>query len=87
MSLVLRICTILIGLSVGALATLIMPKRDPGSVISTMVLGIGGAITMDLLSHGLGWYGEGKALGFLAPFAGAVIVLMVYRVRTSRQVA
>jgi len=87
MSLVLRICTILIGLSVGALATLIMPKRDLSSVISKIVLGIGGAITMDLLGHGLGWYREGGPLSFLASFAGAVILLMLYRVRASRQVA
>ncbi len=87
MSLVLRICTILIGLCVGVLATLIMPKRGPGSFISTIVLGIGGAVTMDVLGHGLGWYGEGETLGFLASLAGAVIVLMVYLVRTSRQVA
>ena len=87
MSLVLRICTILIGLSVGALANLIMPKRDPGSVISTIVLGIGGAVTMDVLGHGLGWYGEGEALVFLASFTGAVIVLMLYWMGASRRTA
>ena len=87
MSFISLIWTILIGLIVGALAKLIMPKRDPGGVIYTMVLGIGGAFFVGILGPKLGWYGEGEALGFLAPFAGAVIVLMVYRVRTSRQVA
>jgi len=87
MSLTLRICTILIGLGVGALATLIMPKRYPGSVISTMVLGIGGAFTMGILGPRLGWYGEGEALGFLASFTGAVIVLMLYWMGASRRTA
>ena len=87
MSFISLIWTILIGLTVGALAKLIMPKRDPGGVIYTMVLGIGGAFFVGILGHRLGWYGEGEALGFLASFAGAVIVLMLYRLRASQQTA
>jgi len=81
------IWTILMGLIVGALAKLIMPKRDPGGVIYAMVLGIGGAFAMGILGPRLGWYGEGEALSFLASFGGAVIVLMLYRLRASRQTA
>ena len=81
------IWTILIGLTLGALARFIMPKRELGGVIYTMVLGIGGAFWVGILGFSLGWYREGAALGFLASLAGAVIVLLLYRVRTSRQTA
>jgi uncharacterized membrane protein YeaQ/YmgE (transglycosylase-associated protein family) len=81
------IWTILIGLTLGALARLIMPKGELGGVIYTMVLGIGGAFFVGILGFSLGWYREGTALGFLASLAGAVTVLMLYRVLASRQTA
>jgi uncharacterized membrane protein YeaQ/YmgE (transglycosylase-associated protein family) len=81
------IWTILIGLTLGALARLIMPKGELGGVIYTVVLGIGGAFFVGILGFSLGWYREGTALGFLASLAGAVIVLMLYRVLASRQTA
>ena len=81
------ILTILIGLTLGALARLIMPKGELGGVIYTMVLGIGGAFFVGILGFSLGWYREGTALGFLASLAGAVTVLLLYRVLASRQTA
>jgi uncharacterized membrane protein YeaQ/YmgE (transglycosylase-associated protein family) len=81
------IWTILIGLTLGALARLVMPKGELGGVVYTMVLGFGGAFSMGILGFSLGWYREGSALGFLASLAGAVIVLWLYRVRASRQIA
>ena len=81
------ILTILIGLTLGALARLIMPKGELGGVIYTLVLGIGGAFFVGILGFSLGWYREGTALGFLASLAGAVTVLLLYRVLASRQTA
>jgi uncharacterized membrane protein YeaQ/YmgE (transglycosylase-associated protein family) len=81
------IWTILIGLALGALARFIMPKGELGGVIYTMVLGFAGAFFVGILGFSLGWYREGTALGFLASLAGAVIVLLLYRVRASRQTA
>jgi uncharacterized membrane protein YeaQ/YmgE (transglycosylase-associated protein family) len=81
------IWTILIGLTLGALARLIMPKGELGGVIYTMVLGMGGAFFVGILGFSLGWYRGGTALGFLASLAGAVFVLLLYRVRASRQTA
>ena len=87
MSFMSLIWTLLIGLIAGALAKLIMPKGELGGLIYTMVLGIGGAFWVGILGFSLGWYREGTALGFLASLAGAVIVLLLYRVRASRQTA
>ena len=81
------IWTILIGLTLGALARLILPKGELGGVIYTLVLGIGGAFFVGILGFSLGWYREGTALGFLASLAGAVTVLLLYRVLASRQTA
>lgn len=71
--------TILIGLVVGALAKLIMPGKDPGGCIITMLLGIGGALLATAIGRGLGWYDAGEAAGFIGSVIGAVIILAIYR--------
>ncbi len=71
--------TMVVGLIVGALAKLIMPGRDPGGCIITMLLGIGGALTATALGRWIGWYEAGEAAGFIASVIGAVIILAIYR--------
>ena len=78
--------TLLIGLIVGALAKLIMPGRDPGGVIITMLLGVAGAFVASLIGHAAGWYAYGEAPGFLASVIGAVLILVVYRLILRRPV-
>ena len=51
---------ILFGLIVGALAKLVMPGRDPGGIIVTMLLGIAGAVLGGFVGRALGFYGEGE---------------------------
>ena len=75
----------LFGLVVGALAKLIMPGRDPGGIIVTMLLGIAGAVLAGLIGRALGWYGEGEAAGYLMSFVGAVVLLALYRMMTRRR--
>ena len=75
---------IVIGLIIGAVAKLLMPGRDPGGIIVTMLLGIGGSVLAGLLGRTLGWYGEGEAVGFVASVVGAVILLAIYRVIVGR---
>ena len=70
---------ILFGLIVGALAKLVMPGRDPGGIIVTMLLGIAGAVIGGFVGRALGFYGEGEAAGFLMSFLGAVVLLALYR--------
>ena len=70
---------IVFGLVVGALAKLVMPGRDPGGIIVTMLLGIAGALLGGFLGSAIGLYGRGESAGFLMSFLGAVILLMLYR--------
>ena len=76
---------ILFGLVVGALAKLVMPGRDPGGIIITMLIGIAGALLGGFVGRSLGWYGEGEAAGFLMSFIGAVALLALYRVFVGRR--
>jgi uncharacterized membrane protein YeaQ/YmgE (transglycosylase-associated protein family) len=76
---------ILFGLIVGALAKLVMPGRDPGGIIITMLLGIAGAVLGGFVGRSLGWYGEGEAAGFLMSFVGAVVLLAIYRMFIGRR--
>jgi len=70
---------ILFGLVVGAIAKLLMPGRDPGGFIITILLGIAGALIGGFLGRALGWYREGEPAGFLMSLVGAVVLLLIYR--------
>ncbi len=75
---------LLIGLVVGALAKLIMPGKDPGGVIVTMLIGVAGSLIAGLLGHAVGWYKEGQSAGFIASIVGAVLLLAIYRLVVRR---
>src|SRR5437764_6715147 len=78
--------TIIFGLIVGLVAKLLMPGRDPGGFIVTILLGIAGAALARWIGRQLGWYGPEDAAGFLASVVGAIILLLLYRViRRPRQ--
>jgi uncharacterized membrane protein YeaQ/YmgE (transglycosylase-associated protein family) len=70
--------TALIGLIVGALAKLIMPGKDPGGIIITMLLGIAGSFLGTWIGKLLGWYQEGQSAGFIMSLIGALILLAIY---------
>jgi uncharacterized membrane protein YeaQ/YmgE (transglycosylase-associated protein family) len=70
---------ILFGLIVGVVAKLLMPGRDPGGMIVTILLGIGGALVGGFLGRVLGWYGEGDPVGFIMAVIGALVLLLAYR--------
>lgn len=74
---------ILFGLIVGIVAKLLMPGRDPGGFIVTILLGIVGALLGGFLGRVAGWYGPNDAAGFLMSVLGAVLVLFIYRRMTS----
>jgi uncharacterized membrane protein YeaQ/YmgE (transglycosylase-associated protein family) len=76
---------ILFGLVVGALAKLVMPGRDPGGIIVTILLGIAGAVLGGFLGRALGFYGEGEAAGWVVSFLGAVLLLFLYRMIAGRR--
>jgi uncharacterized membrane protein YeaQ/YmgE (transglycosylase-associated protein family) len=70
---------IVFGLIVGAIAKLLMPGRDPGGIIVTMVLGIVGALLGGFIGRALGLYGDGEPAGFIMALLGAILVLFIYR--------
>jgi uncharacterized membrane protein YeaQ/YmgE (transglycosylase-associated protein family) len=72
--------TLIVGLIVGALAKLVMPGRDPGGILITMLLGVAGAFIAGMLGHSLGWYTVGEGPGIIASVVGSVILLGVYRI-------
>ena len=76
---------IVFGLVVGALAKLVMPGRDPGGIIVTMLLGIAGALLGGFIGSAMGFYGPGETAGYLMSFLGAVILLMLYRMMVRRR--
>ena len=75
------------GLVVGAIAKLIMPGKDPGGCIITMVLGIAGALVGGFLGRTLGLYQEGEPAGFLMALVGAVVLLAGYRLVIGKRAA
>ena len=76
--------TIVIGLVIGAFAKLLMPGRDPGGVVITMLFGIAGSIVAGFIGRSTGWYAQGEPAGFIASVLGAILLLALYRATTSR---
>ncbi len=76
--------TLIIGLIVGAIAKLLMPGKDPGGFIITILLGIAGAFLAGFIGHALHWYREGEVAGFIASIIGAIILLIIYRMIKGR---
>ncbi|KAG0506456.1 MAG: Transglycosylase associated protein [Candidatus Udaeobacter sp.] len=71
--------TLLVGLIVGAIAKLLMPGKDPGGFIITILLGIAGAFIASYLGQALGWYKAGQPAGWIMSVVGAMILLLLYR--------
>jgi len=71
--------TLFIGLLVGILAKFLMPGKDPGGIILTILLGIAGSFLAGYLGQLIGWYKNGETAGFLGSLVGAILILIVYR--------
>jgi uncharacterized membrane protein YeaQ/YmgE (transglycosylase-associated protein family) len=74
----------IIGLVAGALAKLIMPGRDPGGIIITMLLGIAGALVAGFLGRAMGLYQPGEGAGLIMSVVGAILLLVIYRMFKGR---
>ena len=75
---------IIFGLVVGVIAKLVMPGRDPGGMIVTILLGIVGAVVGGFLGRQLGLYGPNEPAGFLMSLVGSVVLLALYRLLVRR---
>ena len=77
---------IVIGGIAGGIAKLIMPGKDPGGCIVTVLLGIAGALVAGFIGRAVGWYGpEDAGAGFIAAIVGAFLLLLIYRVIAGRR--
>ena len=76
--------TVLIGLVIGAVAKLLMPGKDPGGCITTILIGIAGSFLASWLGRLAGWYQEGQMAGFIMSVIGALILLAGYRLIIGR---
>lgn len=76
---------ILFGLIVGALAKLVMPGKDPGGIIVTMLLGIVGSLLGGFIGQAMGFYSQGQGAGWLMSILGAIVVLAIYRMMFARR--
>jgi uncharacterized membrane protein YeaQ/YmgE (transglycosylase-associated protein family) len=78
------LATLVIGLIVGAIAKLLMPGKDPGGIIVTILLGIAGAFVGTYVGRALGLYAPGASAGFIMSVAGAMLLLFIYRLFMKR---
>jgi len=76
---------IVFGLVVGIIAKLLMPGKDPGGFIVTMLLGIAGAMLGGFLGRAMGFYGPNQSAGWLMSIAGAILLLVLYRLMVRRR--
>lgn len=77
---------ILFGLVVGIIAKLLMPGRDPGGFIITILLGIAGALIGGFVGRAMGFYDANQGAGWLMSILGAIILLALYRMMVRRRV-
>ncbi|MCK6621415.1 MAG: GlsB/YeaQ/YmgE family stress response membrane protein [Calditrichaceae bacterium] len=70
---------ILIGLVAGAIAKFLMPGKDPGGIIITILLGVVGAVVASYLGQWLNIYEEGQQAGLIGAVVGAMLLLLIYR--------
>lgn len=76
---------IVLGLIAGAVAKLIMPGKDPGGIIVTILIGIAGSLLGGFLARALG-IGEGDTTaGLIGSIIGALILLGIYRMVVGRR--
>lgn len=71
---------IVFGLIVGIIAKLLMPGRDPGGFVVTALLGIAGAFVGGFIGRAMGFYGPAESAGWLMSIAGAIVLLLLYRI-------
>ena len=79
------IAWIIIGGIAGLIAKLLMPGKDPGGCIITILLGIAGALIAGWVGHAIGWYRTGQGAGFIAAIVGAIVILIIYRLIAGRR--
>ena len=76
---------LVVGLVIGVIAKLLMPGRDPGGCIITMLIGIAGSFIASYLGQALHWYEQSQPAGFIGSVIGAMLLLLLYRLIAPRR--
>ena len=79
------IAWIIIGGLAGAVAKLLMPGKDPGGCIVTVLLGICGALLAGFLGQAMGLDSAMNGAGFIGAIVGAFVILLIYRLILKRR--
>lgn len=78
--------SLIVGLIAGALAKLIMPGKQGGGILATMLLGVVGAFLANLVGHAAHWYkSPDQGAGLIASTVGALVVLAIWGAVTHRR--
>lgn len=77
--------TIVVGLVIGLIAKFLMPGKDPGGWIVTILIGIVGSFLGSVIGRAVGLYGPGERAGWIISVLGAVLLLWIYRLITKRR--
>jgi uncharacterized membrane protein YeaQ/YmgE (transglycosylase-associated protein family) len=81
------IALIVSGLIIGVIAKLLMPGRDPGGFIITILLGIGGMFLGSFVGRAVGLYKPGQPAGWIVSILGALVLLVLYHLLFNRRSA
>jgi len=79
------IAWIIIGGLAGAIAKFLMPGKDPGGCIVTVILGILGAVLAGFIGQQLGFTSTANGAGFIGAIVGAFLILLIYRLIVRRR--
>jgi len=79
------IALIISGLIIGVIAKLLMPGRDPGGFIITILLGIAGMFLGSFIGRSMGFYKPGQPAGWIVSILGALILLAIYHMMFGRR--
>lgn len=77
---------LLIGLVAGVLGKFLMPGKDPGGFVVTILIGIAGALLAGFLAQTMNWTLVGGWQNYAAATAGAIVLLVLYRLIVKRRV-
>ena len=79
------IAWIIIGGIAGAIAKLLMPGKDPGGCIITVLLGVAGALLAGFIGQSIGVTSASNGAGFIGAILGAFVILLIYRLILRRR--
>lgn len=73
------------GLVVGALARFIVPGKEPGGWVVSLLIGVAGSFIGAFLGRGLNMYREGEPAGFVMSLLGAIVLTVGYHLIVRRR--